>query len=300
MPKYDEFGRPIYETAEEYNRAHRTGSNSRTYDSPEGKAYTRKPMKKTYDHRMAGQFANRTRKKKSKVMIIGIGIYFIAMIVFLSFNMVRNSYGNRYEDVPEDVDDIVINVGDEQGEFLGDDTIPLPEGFETFSYNGQMYSLPATMEEISEMGFTLEEAYEGDYMLPTDSEETLILNDEDGFFAAMIRVSNYTGEEISIGKSQVDYFYIENPAAHYAEEADVPDFVFGEGLTFESSYEEVEAYFGIPYYHYEDHSEEDSFYDGYEWAYYGEDENHFVSITFWNGVIADVGIEKRIVIDYEK
>jgi len=39
MAKYDEFGRPIYETAEEYNKAHRTESSTYTYDSPEGDAY---------------------------------------------------------------------------------------------------------------------------------------------------------------------------------------------------------------------------------------------------------------------
>ena len=72
----------------------------------------------------------------------------------------------------------------------------------------------------------------------------------------------------------------------------LPNFVFGDGLTFESSYEELETYFGTPHYHYEDHSEEGSYYDNYEWSYYREDEIHFVSVTFWNGVIADVGIEK--------
>ncbi len=45
----------------------------------------------------------------------------------------------------------------------------------------------------------------------------------------------------------------------------------------------------------EDHSEEGSFYDSYEWAYYGEKEIHFVCITFWNGVISNVGIEKRVI-----
>ena len=32
MAKYDDFGRPIYETAEEYNRAHKTAGSAYTYD----------------------------------------------------------------------------------------------------------------------------------------------------------------------------------------------------------------------------------------------------------------------------
>ena len=223
MTKYDEFGRPIYETAEEYNKAHKKGNSSRTYDSPEGDAYKHKPMKTTYhSQRMVRRNTNSKGVKKSKLLIIGIAVYFIAMIVFLSFNMVRRSVDSSYEVIPENVGDVIVNVGDESGEFLGDDTTPLSEGFETFSYNEQTYSLPTTMEEIEKMGFTLEEEYDETYMIPMEYEENLILNDED-------------------------------------------------------------------------HSEEGSFYDSYEWAYYGEKEIHFVCITFWNGVISNVGIEKRVI-----
>ena len=292
MAKYDDFGRPIYETAEEYNRAHRAENNTHIYDSPESDAHKHQTIKNTYRNpHGAEQYTKQKRLKKSTVLIIGVAICFIAMVLFLMFNMVRGSTGvrepeNNWVNIEEEVVDV-------EEEYLGDDTTPLPEGFETFSYNGQIYSLPATFTEINQMGFSLEEAYNENYMLPSEYEETLVLNDKDGYMAAMICVSNHTSEAISLDKSQVHYFYIENPMA-FDETEEVPDFMFGDGLTLESSYEEVEAYFGIPYYHYEDHSEENCFYDSYQWEYYSEEETHFVSITFWNGVISDVGIEKRV------
>ncbi len=296
MPKYDDFGRPIYETAEEYNRAHRAGNTTQSYSNRERKNNSQTVKKRSYGtQRTTGSDVKKSVSKRALVVAIGALAYILAMTVFLMLNSVRSPVG-EYEEQWVEVEEI---VPDNEGEYFGDDTTPLPEGFETFSYNGQSFSLPTTMEEINHMGFTLKEEYDESYMLhmlPTEYEETLILNDEDGFMAAMIRVSNYMDEKIPLAKAQVNYFYIENPTAYgYDEDGILPDFVFGDGLTFESSYDELEAYFGTPHYHYEDHSEEGSYYDNYEWAYYGEDETHFVSITFWNGVIADVGIEKRVL-----
>lgn len=294
MVEYDEFGRPIYETAEEYNKAKKTGTQSRTYDSPEGDAYKHNTMKETRRNQSAAErHANRTGSKKAKSMVIGLAVFFVVLnvvVIFAMFNIMRGTYN----EVEEEYEESWIDLDDDDGygEYLGEDTSPLPEGFETFSYNGQTYTLPTTFEEIDKMGFALEAEYDEYDMLPSEYEEMLTLSDEDGFSYAMVCVNNDTGEEIPLGKCQVDYFYLENPVA-FDEMETVPDFVFGDGLTFESSLEELEAYFGTPYYHYEDHSEEGYFYDSYEWAYYGEDEMHYVSITFWNGVISDVGIEKN-------
>ena len=56
---------------------------------------------------------------------------------------------------------------------------------------------------------------------------------------------------------------------------------------------------------YEDHSEEGYYYDQYQWMYYKEsdgdsnasDEIHFVQISFYNGVIESVSLEKTVVED---
>ena len=138
----------------------------------------------------------RTKKAKLNFVIAAFLSCFCMMLVtpFIGEQFgFANSFSNVYLD----------------GEYIGDDSTPLPEGFETFSYNGQSYTLPTTMEEIYTMGFTLEEMYDENYILPTEYEESLILNDENGY-AGMIGISNYTGEEIPLGKAQVNYFYIEN------------------------------------------------------------------------------------------
>ncbi len=292
MQKYDDFGRPIYETAEEYNKAHRTGNAVRTYNNSQENVYKHRTIKKS-KYRQSRAATSQTGTKKVKSVVLGIAIYFIVMSVFVIFNLLSdsNSFFEIYEENRVAEEEV---VPDEYGQYLGDDITPLPESFATFSYNGQTYTLPTSYQEISQMGFTLEEEYDEMYTLPTEYEDLLILNGEDGFMTGMIRINNYTGEEIPLSEGLVDYFYIENPGTFEVDaEMTFPDFVFGDGFTFESSYEDVESYLGIPYYHYYDYSEEGNFWDSYEWAYYGEDEIHFVSITFYNGTIANIGIEKK-------
>ena len=300
MANYDDFGRPIYETAEEYNKARKTGGMQPTYESPEGDAYKHVTMKERYRNESAAtRYANHTNSKKAKSLIIGVVAFILAMNIVIIFSMVRMVKGT-YEEGNLDFDEIWVDVDDDNdndndegyGEYLREDTIPLPEGFEIFSYNGQMYSLPTSYEDISQMGFVLEDEYDENDTFPEGFEELLTLYSEDRRMTAMIRINNYYETEIPLGKCQVDYFYIENPVAFYEDEK-VPDLVFGDGLTLESTYEELVDYYGIPYYHYTDHSEEGYFYDSYEWSYYGEDEIQYVSITFWNDVISSVSLEKK-------
>lgn len=298
MAKYDEFGRPIYETAEEYNKAHKRGSTSRMSNSSEGNSYKFNSAKKAYGKQSSVKgYATRTSSKKPKLVIIGIAIFFIVMASIILFNRVGYSSG-----VYEEIEDAWMEMEDgwmemeqgvvDEGEYLGDDTTPLPEGFETFLYNSQTFSLPATYEELSEMGLTLESEYDETDLFPSEYETSLNLTDEEGFIEAMFYVSNYTGEECLLKECQVNYFYIENLAAIDGT-SEVPDFEFGDGLTFESSYEELETYLGIPYYHYEDDSDANNVYENFEWRYYGEGESHMVSVSFWNGKILNIGIEKH-------
>ena len=297
MAKYDDFGRPIYETAEEYNKVRRAQTESRTYESPEGDSYQHNTYKQTQKYEKAATHYEKKTGPKSgkKFVLILVGVILVTQIavVFMLFRTTSGIYDryeeNWYEEDWVDQDDYGDNG---YGEYIGDDVQPLPEKFNIFSYNGVTYTLPTTYQEITKMGFFLEEGYEELDTFPAEYEALLNLNDEDGYLAGMIRVNNHTDEEVPLEQCVVDYFYLGNDAA-YSDMETAPDFVFGDGFTFESSYEELEAYFGVPYYHYEDHEEEGYYYDNYEWAYYGEEEIHFVSITFWNGIISDVSIEKR-------
>ena len=291
MAQYDEFGRPIYETAEEYNKAHKGGVCPRTYDSPEGDNYQHKTIKDNYRFQSATQrHATRQGSKKAKTMVIGLLVFFLVLnvvVVGAMFGLVRGVRDDIYQDYEENWVETEYAGG---GEYLGDAETPLPEGFESFSYNGQSYSLPTYYEKISHMGFGLDAEYDENDTFPEGYEEMIDLVDEDGYSTALIRI-NSTEDDVPLGKCMVDYFCIDNPAI-FDEYEEIPDFVFGDEFTFESSYEELESYFGIPYYYYKDHGD-DYTYDSYEWAYYGEDEIQYVNVTFWNGMIENVAIEKK-------
>ncbi len=278
--KYDDFGRPIYETAEEYNRAHKSGGTHlyNTVEEP------RKQRSATERHAM------RAGSKNAKKLIVGLVVFVIAInvaIAFTVFSSLGGFSGESYEDW--------IQFEDEEGydEYLGDNSTPLPAGFETFTYNGETISLPTTFEELYGMKFVLDTEYSQYDTVPSGYSELIDLIDADGNVFAMVSVDNYTEDEIPLGKCTVDYFSINNPAV-YDDTVEVPEFMFVNGLTFESTYEDLEATFGVPYYHYEDHSEEGYYYDSYEWCYYGEYESHYVTITFWNGEISDIAIQKGI------
>lgn len=289
MQKYDDFGRPIYETAEEYNRAHRIGGSVFTKESLEREANNYSKKRTSAPKETAAQrHANRTNSKKAKTLVIGLVAFFIALnaVIIFSMSNLVGSVGAQPEPVYPDTWE------DDYSEYLGDVETPLPDGYENFVYNGVAYTLPMTYEIISQMGFVLEEDYELDDLIPTEFNEMLSLYADDGDTFAMVIVKNNTGESIPLAQCTVEYFYIENPAA-FDEIGITPDFSFGAGINFESTYEEVETYLGVPYYHYADHSEEGCYYDAYEWSYYGDDEYHHVNIVFWNGLISDISIQKE-------
>lgn len=265
MPKYDDFGRPIYETAEEYNKAHREGKTSQTYNSTQS---------------IHKQSITRKKSKKGLIVVIGMLSCFISITLVLMFNTVGTREPEEHWVNTDEA--IVLNKE------------ALPDGFEIFSYKGELCSLPTDYQQMYySMGFELLEGYDINEPFP-EGYDLLFAHvmDEDGYTIAMIRITNYTGEEITLGEGCVDYFYISNPAV-FEEEKEVPDFMFGDGLTLESSYEELEEYFGEPYF-YTEWIEEGVQYSRYNWLYYDEDENHMVNIVFCEDAIWEVEIEKSI------
>lgn len=292
MAKIDANGRPIYETAEEYNRAHGTGTARRTYDSPEGENYKHTTYKQIRNYEKTAERQKKVSAPKStkKVLIIlAVGIIFVNMaVISLMFNAVRGTVGGFYETYEDDWADYEDEDG--YGEYLGDSDTPLMEGFDTFTYNGVSYSIPMTYDEFSQMGFTLEEAYDEDTILAVDGYEHLIINGEDGYMVGIVRITNNTEEDLPIKDCVIDYFSIDNPAA-YDSERERLDFVFGNGLSMESTYEELEAYLGVPYYQYIDDDEEYGCYESYEWLYNTGSEYQCVMISLWDGVITNVCIE---------
>ena len=301
MAKLDEFGRQIYETAEEYNKAHKGGVCPRTYDSPDGSNYQHNTTNgaKRYQS-MAQRQATQTASQNAKKIILAIAVFIIALhvgIIVTMITMTTGSFGEIYQEFEEDFrdyEDVIVDY---------DESTPLPEEFDEFYYNGVDYSLPTDYEQIEKMGF-FTEGYSGSDLIMPDYEEMLGLSDADGYLSAWVRINNDNDVEIPIGKCMVDYFQIYNLAAHYSYE-ETPDFSFGDGLTFDSSYDDVEFYFGVPYDYYEIESDDGECYEYYQWIYYQTadedsdelDEVHYVQICFFNDVMESVTIEKKKVED---
>ena len=281
MPKYDDFGRPIYETAEEYNRAHKTA----------GSAYTQTTFTGNAQKQSATQrHAAREGMKKVQIYAVGMVAFFIAMICGLTF-MAVNINGGRYEEAYPEPD---YPYGVEEGiveENLSAPDTPLPTGYENIIYNDVWITLPTTCKEIATLGYEIE-SYELTDIVPPDFWDNIGLLDENGYMVAMFSICNKTGEDISVGECMVEYFYIHNEKA-YDKGLESPNFIFGEGYNFESTYEELESYLGTPHYHYSDYTDEEFLYDSYEWTYYGEEEEQRVIVNFVNDVISDVSIEKN-------
>lgn len=282
MAKLDEFGRPIYETAEEYNKAHRGGVCPRPYDTSEGSTY--KKATAAQRHETVKQ------SKKLKSAIIGIITTVILGNIGAIFGLMNSFF---QEDSYVEYEDEVLYEDGFYDEYLGECEDPLPEGFESFYLNESNCSLPVKFESILAMGYHMDYFYEMDEMFPSGWEEMIdFYDDETESVKFTVRMSNYSGDDLPMRLCTVDYISLENPDAFYDEWGVTPDFVFGDGLTFESTYDELEVYFGIPYYHSEYYSEGYE-YDYYEWMYYGDEGVQCVAVTFVDDVMLDVSIEKK-------
>ena len=292
MAKLDDFGRPIYETAEEYNQARRAREQNRTYESLDGDTYQQSSRKETHRFKTAAQRHATVQGSKSvmkKVLAI------LGVILSINVGAIFSLLGNITDDIQVGHVEEEVQVYDE---YLNQGDTPLTEGYEQFFYNGEYYSIPTNYWKISQMGFETD-VYDADELIPAGYEEIIALFDEYGYMSIEVRIKNNTEEDIPLNECMVDYIYITNPI--YSEEIEVlPDFSFGDGLTFESSYEEVEAYMGEAYWHYGETSEECD-YHMYQWVYWPEEANEleeqedveFVEIVFFDGVIESIRIEKR-------
>lgn len=252
-------------------------------------------------------------KVKSKVsnilLIIGGVLTVVSVISTLLFSAVfmvsAETFVQEIEqeydgDVEAFLEDLVgelevYNDSDEYevySETLGDGDVPLVDGFDTFTLNGITYSVPMTYNEFLQMGYTIEEGYEN-YIVEPETYESLIINGDDGYMIGMIRVSNDTNVVLPLEECVIDYIRLDNDAAYYEDKVPL-DLTFGNGLTMNSSYEEVEAFMGAPTYVYIDDETE---YENYTWYYYGETEYQSFDIYFSEGVISEICFEQYEYVD---
>ncbi|MBR2044743.1 MAG: hypothetical protein IJ958_01245 [Agathobacter sp.] len=176
--------------------------------------------------------------------------------------------------------------------YPGTDTVYLVEGFADFTYNGVAYSIPMSYDTFTTMGYTLEEGFDEEYVFDAQTYETIWFYDEEGYELGRIRISNDTEDALALKDCVVDYIYFDNPASYiYDGSFDHIDLVFGEEFDMLTTYEELEAWLGTPYYICVDNSTDSEFIT-YEWTYYGDDKYQSIVVNYIDGVITDIAFEQ--------
>ena len=281
MAKTDSFGRPYYETAEEYNQAHRQAKASGTYGQMQQE-------KKAYSHTVGQgtkkQYGKRNDSKVIATMGLGVGVMIMMAIVIMTSiadggaTPEQNWYEEEY-----------VESDDNQFVQTGTDDVPLAEGFDTVTYEGNAYTIPMTYEEFVLLDVPLQMYPSSGEEIAAGDSETLDLEDEDGNYIGYIRIENETDEDMPRGKCMVKYISFSSDASITEDIADTPDVTFGNGLDMTCSYEELEAYMGTPTYSYTDDND-GNLYENYQWEYYGEDHSEYFSATFWNGMLSEISV----------
>ena len=182
MPKYDDFGRPIYETAEEYNRAHKRDGSARISKEIEPDVLKQGITRQSAHNQTAAQrHANREGTKKAKTLVLALISFFIAiivMIVFSLFGMIGASYEEAVREPNYNHNNAIVE-DENQTVTFGDTDTPLPEGYENFTCNGVWITLPSTCKEMAELGYEIE-TYKLTDVVPADFWECISLIDDDG------------------------------------------------------------------------------------------------------------------------
>lgn len=286
MAKTDSFGRPYYETAEEYNQAHRKARANGNYEQMQQAktAYshtTGRGAKKQY-----GQNKQKSWKSSSAIIALCILIAAVSYIVVLSIHIEDSIEPDNESWYEEEY----IESDDANFEQIGVDNVPLEEGFDVVTYKGVSYDIPMLYEDFILLDVPLsvypsssEELYAGDW-------NNLDMEDDEGNIIGYIRIANDTDEDMPLGKCSIDYILFSSEAAFSGDMNDAPEVTFANGLDMTCGYEDLEAYMGIPTYKYTDEDSEGNLYESYQWEYSGEASFDCFTATFWNGIITDISI----------
>lgn len=227
--------------------------------------------------------------------LISIIIHVIFAVFFMTeFKEIYNELeqGILSDDWMDEEDYIDPDVFED---YPGTDEVLLVEGFENFTHKGAAYSIPMSYDVFMEMGYVLEEGYEKSKLEP-ESWENVWFFDEAGNALGSIRISNDTKEEIPLEEGIVDYIYFDNRASYITDgSAAELDLIFGNGFGMTTSYEELEAWLGTPYYVSVDTSG-DAAYTTYEWIYNGDDKYQAIIINYLDGVITDIAFEQYDIV----
>lgn len=243
-----------------------------------------------YTQRRVEEF--KSKSKVSNILLIIGGIWMAVSILFnvfaltMTFNQLEG-FDIELEDIMDDLEEYEY-YDDYDGEYTGTDEEPLVEGFSDFVFEGVEYSVPMSFAEFEQMGFVLDDDYSGEDIDGGDYE-WIYFYDENGETLGEIRVYNPEETDTLIEDCTIVYIAFNNNTI-YDDEAELINLYFAGGLTMDATYEEVEAFMGVPTYTYAPDGE--GGYARYSWYYYGDNgEYECFDIMFWDGVMEEVSIE---------
>lgn len=248
-----------------------------------------------YNRGMGEEF--KTKSKTSNILLI-VGGVFVAISIILNvvvFAFMPQILETSYSYIEEYEDELYGNgfYNDEDAEvfeeYVGTNEAPLVEGFESFTLNGVTYQIPMTYDEFLQMGYEIEDL-DKNAVFEAQTFEYYDIYDANDYWVGAIRISNDMQEDMTVQECVIDYIQFYNDAA-YDSSIETIDLTFGNGLNMNSTYEELKAWLGEPYYIYEE-VVDDSSYTNYMWEYNGDDQYQCIDIYYLDGEISEVVIEQ--------
>lgn len=233
-------------------------------------------------------------KKKSKIsslLLIFGGMWMFISILFNVF--VLNTVFEQLDESGIELDYMLDDLEEYEyydeynGEYTGTDDVPLVEGFHSYTYEGNTYSIPISFAEFEQTGWLLN-GHSKDEVITGGATMWLNFCDSEENVLGMIQLYNSTEAEKMV--SECDIVAITFEKSLYADDDKVLDVTLVGGIRLDSTYEEIVEVMGVPTYTYtpDDLSE----YARYSWFYYGENgEYEHFEIMLWEGKIGEITIE---------
>lgn len=154
----------------------------------------------------------------------------------------------------------------------------------TFAINGQVYSVPDFAPNYENSGLVWEEEYYTSTIAVDDYELYYLEDQATGDNVALVWIANISDKDCAPSDGVAYRVNFENEGVWGG---DTVDFSFGDGLNFDSSIEDIIAYFGEPDDEY--HSQEDSSTDTYYW--YMDEDYCGIEVTFYDGAFYEIYID---------
>lgn len=245
-------------------------------------------------------------KTATVVLWVGLGGIILSLFMWIIMIVAAVQEIEPYED---EISDIMENNGDIDYDDLYDqlmqdsygsgnsynddsygDQYKVPDASElsdwyTFAINGEVYSVPNYPDSYTAAGLTWEDCYYTDKIAEDDYELYYLEDPVSGETIGLVWIANVGVGSCSPEDGIAFQVNIENESIYGGYK---PNLVFGDGLTFDSSIEDIIAYYGEPddESHYSDSSSSS---DTYYW--YMDDDYCGIEVDFYDGQFYEIYIE---------